>query len=257
MRCALYTEPFAFIGGNLHNNTKSAKSNNSQFYATSRNKSRKKVCLALYTTSVHIHQYKWHQSSVMQLVYDHDWKFVAFSRVFRWHGKFHEEFSFRLCKTTIHSLIFWSFGFLNKCRKIWKRILRSWKYFPQRHLESYHMDSKSSSRTPRSWKCYRRCANRSRSIVKQKTAEESEENSIKLDVSLIRCNIKWFVSTPVIDFRAGRARIDISAEFFQEIIFRQEWRWNAFFFKIGVCIIHGCPLYTGKYGNSDHNHQVT
>ena len=150
-----------------------------------------------------------------------------------------------------------SFGFLNKCKKTWKRILRSWKYFPQRHLESYHMDSKSSSRTPRSWKCYRRCANRSRSIVKQKTAEENEENSIKLDLSLIRCNIKWFVSAPVIDFRAGRARIDISAEFFQEIIFRQEWRWNAFFFEIGVCIIRGCPLYTGKYGNSDHNHQVT
>ena len=114
LRCALYTEPFAFIGGNLHNNTKSAKSNNSQFYATSRNKSRKKVCLALYTTSVHIRQYKWHQSSVMQLVYDHDWKFVAFSRVFRWHSKFHEEFSFRLCKSTIHSLIFWFFEQMQK-----------------------------------------------------------------------------------------------------------------------------------------------
>ena len=58
--------------------------------------------------------------------------------------------------------------------------------------------------------------------MKQKTAEENEENSIKLDVSLIRCNIKLFVSAPVIDFRAGRARINISAEFFQEIIFRQE-----------------------------------
>ena len=64
-RYALYTEPFVFVGGNLHNNTKSAKSNNSQnFYATSRNKSRQKVCLALYITSVHVHQY--------QLVYNHD-----------------------------------------------------------------------------------------------------------------------------------------------------------------------------------------
>ena len=54
-RCALYTEPFVFLLGNLRNNTKSAKSNKSQFYATSRNKSRQKVCLALYITSVHVH----------------------------------------------------------------------------------------------------------------------------------------------------------------------------------------------------------
>ena len=75
-----------------------------------------------------------------------------------------------------------------------------------------------------------------------KTAKENEEN-IKLDVSLNWQNIKWFASTPVTDFRAGRARFDISAEFSQKIIFRQEWRWNAFFslktgFKIGVRIIH-------------------
>ena len=61
-RCALYTEPFVFIGGNLHNNTKSAKSNNSQFYATSKNKSTRKVCLTLYITSVHVRQCQWHQS---------------------------------------------------------------------------------------------------------------------------------------------------------------------------------------------------
>ena len=54
-RCALYKEPFVFLLGNLRNNTKSAKSNKSQFYATSRNKSRQKVCLALYITSVHVH----------------------------------------------------------------------------------------------------------------------------------------------------------------------------------------------------------
>ena len=51
-------EPFVFMLGNM-NNTKSAKSNNSQSYATSRNKSRQKICLALYITSVHVHQ--WHQ----------------------------------------------------------------------------------------------------------------------------------------------------------------------------------------------------
>ena len=59
-RCALYTEPFVFMSVNLHNNTKSAKSNNSQFYATSRNKSKQKVCQALYITSVQVRQ--WHQS---------------------------------------------------------------------------------------------------------------------------------------------------------------------------------------------------
>ena len=46
-RCALYTEPFVFMLGNLHNNTKSAKSNSFQFYATSRNKSRQK-CLSSF-----------------------------------------------------------------------------------------------------------------------------------------------------------------------------------------------------------------
>ena len=56
----------------MHNNTKSAKSNNSQFYATSRNKSRQKVCLALYITSADVRQCQWHQLSVMQLVYGHD-----------------------------------------------------------------------------------------------------------------------------------------------------------------------------------------
>ena len=59
LRCALYTEPFVFMLGHLHNNTKSAKLNSSQFYATSRNKSRQKLYLALYITSVNICQ--WHQ----------------------------------------------------------------------------------------------------------------------------------------------------------------------------------------------------
>ena len=59
-RCAFFTEPFVFMLGNFHNNTKSAKSNNSQFYATSRNISKQKVCLALYISSVHVRQ--WHHS---------------------------------------------------------------------------------------------------------------------------------------------------------------------------------------------------
>ena len=76
-----------------------------------------------------------------------------------------------------------------------------------------------------------------------KTAEENEENIIKHDVSLNRQNIKWFVSIPVTDFCAGIARFDISAEFFQKIIFRQEWRWNAFLWK--QASKWGCALYTG------------
>ena len=70
--------------------------------------------------------------------------------------------------------------------------------------------------------CVRSCSS--------KTAAENEENIVKLDVSLNRQNIKWFASTPVTDFRAGRAKFDISVEFFQKIIFQQEWHWNAFFF---------------------------
>ena len=62
-RCTLYTEPFVFIEGNLHNNTKSAQPNNSQFYVLNcRNKSRQKMCLALYITSIHVRQCQWHQS---------------------------------------------------------------------------------------------------------------------------------------------------------------------------------------------------
>ena len=132
-RCALYTEPFVFMFGNLHNKTKSTKSNNSQFYVTSRNKSRKKVCLALCIISVHFRQYS--AASVMQLVYDHDWKYVAFSRLFRWQGKFHEEFSFRLCRSALHSLIF---CFFEQMRKDLKE-KRSCKSFLQCHLESYHV----------------------------------------------------------------------------------------------------------------------
>ena len=59
-RCALYMVTFVFMLGNLHNNTKSAKLNSFQFYTTSRNKSRQKIFLALYITSVHVRQ--WHQS---------------------------------------------------------------------------------------------------------------------------------------------------------------------------------------------------
>ena len=175
----------------------------------------------------------------MQLVYDHDWKSVAFFRVFRWQSKFLEEFSFRLCRSTIHSLIFWFFQQMQKDLKE----KRSCKYSLQRILESYHL----AARLVPGLHVHKNVTG----IVQidyiqscsSKTAEENEENIIKLDASLNRQNIKWFASTPVTDFCAGRAKFDISAEFFQKVIFWQEWRWNAFFlktgFKIRVHIFHG------------------
>ena len=110
-RCALYTEPFVFMFGNLHNNTKSAKSNNSQFYATSRNKSRQKVCLALYSPSVHIHQ--WHQScnlftiTIENLLYFLEYFDDKVNSMKNFPLGFVEVQSTHLC-----------FGFLNKCGKI-------------------------------------------------------------------------------------------------------------------------------------------
>ena len=175
----------------------------------------------------------------MQLVYDHNWKSVAFSWVLHWQSKFHEEFSFRLCRSTINSLIF---CFFEQMRKDLKE-KRSCKSSSQCHLEFYHV---AASLVP-GLLVYKHVTgivqmDRIRSC-RSKTAKENEENIIKLDVSLNRQNIKWFASTPVTDFRAGRARFGISAEVFQKISFCQEWCWNAFFlktgFKIGVRIIHG------------------
>ena len=59
-------------------------------------------------------------------------------------------------------------------------------------------------------------------VAFNRAAAKQQKNLI--NVSLNRQNIKWFASTPVTDFRAVTARFDISAEFFQEIIFQQEWR---------------------------------
>ena len=99
---------------------------------------------------------------------------------------------------------------------------RSCKSSSQHHLESYHM---AASLLPGllvhknvpgivQMDHVRSCSS--------KTAEGNEENIIKLDVSLNRQNIKFFASTPVTDFHTGRAKFDISAEFLQKIIFRQE-----------------------------------
>ena len=110
------------------------------------------------------------------------------------------------------------FGFLNKLRKDLK-VKRSCKSSSQRHLRSYHV---AASLVPGllvhkhvpgvvQMTRVRSCSS--------KTEEENEENIIKLDVSLNRQNIKWFASTPVTDFRAGRARFGISAEFSRKLVF--------------------------------------
>ena len=118
-RCALYTELFVFMLGNLHNNTKSAKSNSFNFMQQVEINQDRSLSVA----------------SVMQLVYDYNWKPVALSRVFQWQSKFNEECSFRLCKSMIHSLIFWFFEQMQKDLKE----KRSCKSSSQHHLESYHV----------------------------------------------------------------------------------------------------------------------
>ena len=110
-RCALYTEPFVFMLGNLHNNTKSVKSNISQFYATKRNKSRQKVCLALYSTSVHVRQ--WHQSCNLFMITTED--LLYFLQYFD--DKVNSMKNFPLGFVEVRSTHL-CFGFLNKCGKI-------------------------------------------------------------------------------------------------------------------------------------------
>ena len=207
-------------------------------WTNSRNKSRQKVSLALYITSVHVHQWYLHQSCNLFTITIKN--LLHFLEYFDDKANSTKDLPLGFVKVWSTHL---SFGFLNKCGKIWKKkdhenILHS------AILNLVHVASKSSSRTPHSWKCYRRCANGHVRSCSSKAAKEHEENIIELDISLNRQNIQWFAATPVTDFRAGTARFDISAEFFQKIIFRQEWCWNAFFFlktgfKIGVRIIHG------------------
>ena len=110
-RCTLYTEPFVFMLGNLYNNTKSAKSNSFQFYATSRNKSRQKVFLALYITSVHVRQ--WHQScNLLTIMIENLLHFLEY-----FDDKVNSVKKFPLAFVEVRSTHLF-FGFLNKCRKI-------------------------------------------------------------------------------------------------------------------------------------------
>ena len=113
-RCALYTEPFVFMLGNLHNNTKSAKSNSFQFYATTRNKSRQNVCLALYKTSVHVRQ--WHQSRNLFTITIEN--LLHFREYFD--DKVNSTKNFPLGFVEVRSTHIF-FGFLSKCGKISKR----------------------------------------------------------------------------------------------------------------------------------------
>ena len=137
-RCALYTEPFVFMLGNLYNNTKSAKSNSFQFYATRRNKSSQKACLALYITSVHVRQ--WHQScNLFSITIENLLHFLEY-----FDDKVNSMKNFPLGFVEVRSTHIF-FVFLNKCGKIWKR-----KIFFAAPSWILSRGSKSSSRTPRS-----------------------------------------------------------------------------------------------------------
>ena len=113
-RCALYREPFVFMLGNLHNKTKGAKSNSFQFYASSRNKSRQKVCLVLYITSVHVLQ--WHQScNLFRITIEN---LLHFRNYFD--DKVNSMKNYPLGFVEVRSTHLF-LGFWNKWGKIWKR----------------------------------------------------------------------------------------------------------------------------------------
>ena len=115
-RCALYTESFVFMLGNLHNNTKSAKSNSFQFYATSWNKLRQKVCLALYITSVHVRQWQISEScNLLTITIENLLHFLQY-----FDDKVNSMKNFPLGFVEVRSTHLF-FGFLNKCGNIWKR----------------------------------------------------------------------------------------------------------------------------------------
>ena len=110
----------------------------------SRNKSRHKACLALYITSVHMCQLHLHQSCNLFTITIEN--LLHFLEYFDDKANSTKDFPLGFVKVRSTHL---SFGFLNKCGKIWKRkdcenILRS------AILNLAHVASKSSSRTPRS-----------------------------------------------------------------------------------------------------------
>ena len=137
-RCALCMDPFVFIQSSFHNNTKNAKSNNSQFYkAWSLNQEKVNIWLASYITSVNVHQ------SVHYGLTDHTIRIenmLHFLEIFNDKTISIKNFPLLLCKGSMHSFIF--FFLLHKCRKIWMRKDRA---NILRHLESCHMAKKSSS----------------------------------------------------------------------------------------------------------------
>ena len=110
-RWALYTEPSVFMFGNLHNNAKSVKSNSFQFYAASRNKSRQKVCLALYITSGYVRQ--GHQScNLFTITIENLLHFLKY-----FNDKVNSMKNVPLGFVEVRSTHLF-FGFLNKCGKI-------------------------------------------------------------------------------------------------------------------------------------------
>ena len=75
-----------------------------------------------------------------------------------------------------------------------------WKDLEEKRLCKYPPPSQISSRGQRV----------SSKLCSSKTAEENEENIIKLNASPNRQNIKEFASNLVIEFHAGGARFEIT-----------------------------------------------
>ena len=104
---------FAFIWNkcNLHIKTKIQSWTTPSLW-NMENKSRQNVCLASCITTVNVHHIS-HSTGILQ-VYDHNQKYVASFRVFWWQNNLHEKISFRFCKGSVYSLIFWFFAQVQK-----------------------------------------------------------------------------------------------------------------------------------------------
>ena len=83
-------------------------------------------------------------------------------------------------------------------------------------------------------------------MCSSKTAEENEENIIKLNVSPNRQNINSFASNLIIEFHTGGARFEITTVLLFVVKNDIETLFLETSVKIRVCFIHRCALYTGK-----------
>ena len=174
-----YAEPFVFIWGNLHNETKR------QSWTTPKSMKHgeqiKTKCLPSFMHHFsRCPSYKYcisHSTGISGAgLYDHDRKSVTFFRVFWWQTNLHEKISFRFCKSSIYSIIFWFFVQMQKDLNE----KRSCKY--SRPFWILSLASKSSSfpglldhkMLQASWKSIDR--------VRSCCCKTGEENAIKLFV---------------------------------------------------------------------------